>query len=100
MFRFKCRPDGGEPFEVIALSRAIAAWENAPGQPKGSRRSISKLSETTMGDMVDLAWFQASREGRTGLDLPQWRDQVDVEMKEYKDDDEDADEEGPTSEAP
>lgn len=101
MFRFTCRPDGGEPFEVIARSRAIAAWENAPGQARGAKRSIGEFTKNfTMHDTVDLAWFAASRAGLTGLDLPSWRDQVDVELEKYGDDEDDDDEAGPTREAP
>ena len=85
MFRFTCHPDGGEPFEVIALSRAIAAWENAPGQ-RGPKRNVGDLTQSLkMADMVDLAWFAADRAGKTGLDL-------------YGD--EDDDEAGPTRETP
>lgn len=90
MFRFTCYPDGGESFEVIARSRALAAWENAPGQPKGARRSVGELTKSfRMSDMVDLAWFAANRAGQTGLDLPTWRDQVEVELEKYGTDDDD-----------
>jgi hypothetical protein len=99
MFRFTCRPDGGEPFEVVALSRAITAWENAPfGQPRGTKRSVGELTKNfKMADMVDLAWFAADKAGKTGLDLIQWRDQVDVELEKYGDDDDEA---GPTDPTP
>lgn len=101
MFKFKCEPDGGEPFEVIAKSRAIAAWENAPGQPRGQKRSIGEFTKHfTMSESVDLAWFAASRAGLTGLDLLQWRDQVDVEFEKYGDDEDADDEAGPTPETP
>ena len=97
MFRFTCRPDGGEKFEVIALSRAITAWENAPGQ-RGTKRSVGELTKSfKMVDMVDLAWFAADKAGKTGLDLASWREQVDVELERY---DEDDDEAGPTPETP
>jgi hypothetical protein len=99
MFRFTCRPDGGESFEVVALSRAITAWENAPfGQPRGTKRSVGELTKNfKMADMVDLAWFAADKAGKTGLDLIQWRDQVDVELEKYGDDDDEA---GPTDPTP
>jgi len=97
MFRFTCHPDGGEPFEVVALSRAITAWENAPGQVRGTKRSVGELTQNfKMADMVDLAWFAADKAGRTGLDLPSWREQVDVELQPYDEDDE----AGPTPETP
>jgi hypothetical protein len=98
MFRFTCRPDGGESFEVVALSRAITAWENAPfGQPRGTKRSVGDLTKNfKMADMVDLAWFAADKAGKTGLDLVQWREQVDVELEKYGDDDE----AGPTEPTP
>ena len=97
MFRFTCRPDGGEKFEVVALSRAITAWENAPGQ-RGAKRSVGELTQNfKMADMVDLAWFAASKGGKTSLDLPTWRDEVDVELEPYSDDDDEA---GPTPETP
>jgi hypothetical protein len=97
MFKFTCRPDGGEPFEVVALSRAITAWENAPfGQPRGTKRSVGELTKNfKMADMVDLAWFAADKAGKTGLDLIQWREQVDVELEPYDDD-----EAGPTDPTP
>ena len=96
MFRFTCRPDGGEPFEVVALSRAITAWENAPGRPRGSHRSVGELTKDfKMADMVDLAWFAADKAGKTGLDLLAWREQVDVELEPYGDD-----EAGPTATTP
>ena len=100
MFRFTCHPDGGEPFEVVALSRAITAWENAPGQnPRGPKRSVGELTKSfKMADMVDLAWFAANKAGKTGLDLPTWRDQVDVELEKYGDDEDD--EAGPTDGTP
>ena len=100
MFRFTCRPDGGEEFEVIARSRAIAAWENAPGQnPRGPKRSVGELTKSfKMSDMADLAWYAADKAGQTGLDLPTWRQQVDVELEKYGvDDDEEL---GPTPETP
>jgi hypothetical protein len=97
MFKFTCRPDGGESFEVVALSRAITAWENAPGQPRGSQRSVGELTKSfKMTDMQDLAWFAADKAGKTGLDLIQWREQVDVELEKYGDDDE----AGPTDPTP
>lgn len=101
MFKFKCHPDGGKAFEVVARSRAITAWENAPFQPKGQPRR--KLGDITngldMGALVDLAWYAASRGGLTELDIREWRDQVDVDLEKYDedaDDDDSADEEGPT----
>jgi len=98
MFRFTCHPDGGEPFEVVALSRAITAWENAPGQGR-TKRSVGELTQNLkMADMVDLAWFAASKSGKTGLDLAQWREQVDVELERYGD--EDDEEAGPTQGTP
>jgi hypothetical protein len=99
MFKFTCRPDGGEPFEVVALSRAITAWENSPfGQPRGTKRSVGDLTKNfKMADMVDLAWFAADKAGKTGLDLVQWREQVDVELEKYGDDDDEA---GPTEPTP
>ena len=98
MFKFKCEPDGGEPFEVIAKSRAIAAWENAPGQPRGQKRSIGEFTQKfTMSDSVDLAWYAASRAGMTGLNIEQWRAQVEVEFMKY---DEDDAEEVPTEATP
>jgi hypothetical protein len=101
MFRFTCHPDGVEPFEVVARSRVIAAWENAPGQRKGSKRSLGDLADWTMSDYVDLAWFAANRAGKTDLAITQWREEVDVELEKYDQDDEDADPEaGPTQKAP
>lgn len=98
MFRFTVHPDGGDSFEVVARSRAITAWENAPGQPRGTQRSVGELTKSfKMADMVDLAWFAASKAEQTGLDLPQWREQVDVELEKY---DEDDDEAGPTRPTP
>lgn len=92
MFTFVCKPDGGEPFKVEAASRAIAAWEQAPGS-KG--RSVSALSENMrMSELVDLAWFAADRAGKTGLDIKTWREQVDINVVPGEDDDED--EAGPT----
>jgi hypothetical protein len=96
MFRFSCHPDGGESFEVVARSRAITAWETAPGQPKGAQRSIGDFtSNLQMKEAVDLAWFAASQAGQTGLDIKQWREQVDIEFEPYGDD-----ETGPTQPAP
>ena len=98
MFRFQCFPDGGKDFEVVARDRAITAWENAPGQPRGTRRSVGDLTQHfRMTDMSELAWFAASRAGLTGLDLRSWKEQVDVEIKPYDDEDAEA---GPTSPAP
>lgn len=97
MFWFTCHPDGAEPFKVEAKSRAIAAWEKAPGQPKGSQRTVGDLTDHfAMAEMVDLAWFAADKSGLTSLDINQWREQVDVEL-EPPDDDEAAD---PTPAAP
>lgn len=99
MFRFTCHPDGGKKFEVVALSRAITAWENAPGQPRGTRRTVGDITKSfKMTDLVDLAWFAADKKGLTSLDLPSWREQVDVELEKYGD--EDDDEAGPTPETP
>lgn len=99
MFKFKCYPDGGEEFEVVARDRAIVAWENAPGQPKSQpRRSVGELTKSfRMTDMSELAWFAASRARLTELDLPGWREQVDVELLPYDEDDHEA---GPTTVAP
>lgn len=102
MFKFSCHPDGGESFEVVARSRAITAWETAPGQPKGEpQRTISDVTKNMkMTYMVDLAWFAASKAGLTELDIKQWRDQVDVDLEKYEDDEDDADDElgmGPTT---
>lgn len=99
MFRFTCYPDGGESFEVVARSRAIAAWENAPGQPRGTKRSVGELTKHfRMADMVDVAWFAASKAQQTGLDLPTWREQVEVDLEKYGVDNDD--ELGPTDETP
>ena len=98
MFRFTCHPDGGESFEVVARSRAITAWENAPGQPRGTRRSVGDLTKNfRMADMTDVAWYAASRAGQTDLDLPSWRDQVEIDLERYDDEDDEA---GPTQSAP
>lgn len=99
MFTIKCEPEGGEVFTVRTTSRAITAWENAPGQPKTQpRRSISTLVENMrMTDLVDLAWFAASRQSMTDLDIVQWRDLVDIDVT--REDQESDDEEsgvGPT----
>lgn len=100
MFRFTCHPDGGKKFEVVALSRAITAWENAPGQ-RGPKRSVGELTQNfKMADMVDLAWFAADKAGKTDLDLATWRREVDVELEKYEDDEDDADEAGPTDGTP
>jgi len=86
MFKFSCHPDSAPSFTVVARSRAIAAWENAPGQPKGERRSLGDFTKNlSMGDTVDLAWYAASRARLTELDIIQWRDQVDVDLEEYDD---------------
>lgn len=99
MFRFTCHPDGGKKFEVVARSRAIAAWETAPGQPKGEQRKVGDIHQRLdMGAMVDLAWFAASRNEQTQLDIKEWRQQVDVDLEKYEDDD--SDEAGPTQQAP
>lgn len=99
MFRFTVHPDAGKSFEVVARSRAITAWENAPGQPKGPRRSVGDITKHfKMADLVDLAWFAADKAELTTLDLPTWREQVDVELEKYGVDDED--EAGPTQETP
>src|SRR5689334_8773939 len=98
MFTFKCSPDGGEPFTVRTGSRAITAWENAPGQPKSApRRSISTLAENArMTDLTDLAWFAASRAGLTPLDIREWRDQVDIDVEKDEDDEDDEGDLDPT----
>lgn len=99
MFRFTCYPDGGESFEVVARSRALAAWETAPGQPRGARRSLGDLTKNfRMADMVDVAWFAANKAGQTELDLPTWRESVEVELEKYGTDDDD--ELGPTDGTP
>jgi hypothetical protein len=95
VFTFKCSPDGAEPFTVKTGSRAITAWENAPGQPKSQpRRSISTLAEAPrMTDLTDLAWYAASRAGLTSLDIREWQDQVDIDVRK-NDEDEDSDGDG------
>lgn len=93
MFTITCEPDGAEPFTVRTTSRAIAAWENAPGQPKTQpRRSISTLLENMrMTDLVDLAWYAASKQAMTDLDIVQWRDLVDIDVtKEAQESDEES----------
>jgi len=98
MFKFSCHPDGGPSFTVIARSRAISAWENAPGQPKGERRSLGDFTKNlSMVDTVDLAWYAASKAGKTDLDIIEWRKQVDVDLEEY---DDAVDGPGPTEVAP
>ena len=52
---------------------------------------------TVLRAMSELAWFAANRAGLTGLDLPGWRDQVDVEFGKYDDEDAEA---GPTQPTP
>lgn len=86
MFKFSCHPDGGESFEVVARSRVIAAWENAPGQPKGTQRSIGEFTKNMqMSEAVDMAWYAASKTGKTELDIREWREQVDVDFEAYDD---------------
>lgn len=102
MFRFTCRPEGGKKFEVIARSRAITAWETAPGQPKGQpQRTVSDITKNMkMTYMVDLAWYAAERAGLTELDIVAWRDQVDVDLERYEDEEDKEDDElgmGPTT---
>lgn len=95
MFRFTCAPDGGEPFEVVAKSRAIAAWEKAPGA-KG--RSLGTLADVVrISELVDLAWFAAARAQLTSMDIVTWREQVDVDVERL---DDDADGGGPTRATP
>lgn len=99
MFWFTCHPDGAESFKVEARSRAISAWEKAPGQPRGTSRSIGDVTEKLqMAEMVDLAWFAADKAGLTDLNIEQWRAQVDVDL-EAPDEDDDG-KVGPTPAAP
>lgn len=84
MFTFTVHPDGGEPFVIEAKSRAIAAWEKAPGS-KG--RSLGQLAETMrMTELVDLAWFAADKAGLTTLDRREWAEQVDVDVEKSDED--------------
>lgn len=99
MFRFTCHPDGGPSFEVVARSRAITAWETAPGQPKGEpQRTLSDVTKNMkMTYMVDLAWYAAERAGQTDLDIITWRKQVDVDLERYEDDEGEELGSGPTT---
>lgn len=101
MFKFTCHPDGGASFEVVARSRAITAWETAPGQAKGQpQRTISEVTKNMkMVYMVDLAWYAAERAGQTSLNIIEWRDQVDVDLEKYEDDEGDELGAGPTTPA-
>jgi hypothetical protein len=100
VFNVRVRPDGGEPFEVETTSRDIVRWE--AGGNRQTPRSMSRLSdELRMTDVTDLAWYAASRQGLTTLDLRQWREQVDIDITSKPgDDDEDDDDDsagvGPT----
>jgi hypothetical protein len=51
-----------------------------------------------MADYVDLAWFAAERAKKTDLAITQWREEVDVELEKYDQDDDP--EAGPTRKAP
>lgn len=81
MFELKIIPDVGEPFDVTATSRDIAAWERG-----GKQRSMGRLTEELrMTDIIDMAWYAASRRDLTDLDIVQWRAGVDLDFELTKD---------------
>lgn len=57
MIDFRIKPDNGEPFDVTADSRDVAAWERG-----GKSRSLQQLGdETRMTDLYQVAHLAATR---------------------------------------
>ncbi len=98
-FYWTAYPDDGEPFEITASSRDILRWEK--GKPG---RSITQLigGGVRISEAYALAHVAAKRAGTFTGSLSEFEDAVDLDGREPEDEDQDdaADEEGPTQPGP
>lgn len=81
MINITVRPDGGEPFEVVATSRDIVNWERTT---KGA--SITKLQQAaTYTDVYRIAHFAVQRTGRWAGSLDEFMSTCDIEFEQEND---------------
>jgi hypothetical protein len=93
MMTFKVSPDGGDPWQVVAESRDVLAWEKAL---KG--RSFNDLATNpTMAGLYGLAYAASRRQGLYSGTIGEFEAGVDLELV---DDEEDEQEVDPTGSAP
>jgi hypothetical protein len=93
MMTFKVSPDGGDPWQVVAESRDVLAWEKAL---KG--RSFNDLATNpTMAGLYGLAYAASRRQGLWEGTIQEFEASVDLQMV---DDEEDEQEVDPTRPAP
>lgn len=60
MFEFTVKPDGGEPFKVVAEWRDVVAWEKTTR----GQRSFKDLADRLFAeDLNKLAWIACRRHG-------------------------------------
>lgn len=77
-FKFVVHPDGGEPYEVVATSRDLSAWERIPG---GGRVTGNVGDELKMSHLDEIAHLAARRQGRFSGSLNEFREQCDLDFK-------------------
>lgn len=77
MFTITVRPDGGEPFEVVATSRDVVNWERVT---KGA--SITKLRDAaTYTDVYRIAHFAVQRTQQWAGTLDEFMATCDIEFE-------------------
>lgn len=81
MFKFKIRPDEGEPFTVIAASRDIARWERTT---KGTSYA-SLIEQKRIGDFYKIAFYAATRQRLWAGTLAEFEETCDFEVEDSDD---------------
>ncbi|MGL5908612.1 MAG: hypothetical protein ACRCZP_01340 [Phycicoccus sp.] len=66
-------PDGSEPYDVVAKTRHIVAWEKL-----GKGRSLSRLEQPSLTDLVEIAHVTAVREGKFAGTFQEFLDSHEV----------------------
>lgn len=94
MYDFKVRPDGGEEFEVKATTRDVLRWEKG-GKPN-SRSMTLMQEEQRLGDLYEIAFYAAKREGLFDGKLSDFETTCDLDLKGVTDGSEPDDEVDPT----
>lgn len=77
MFTYTVRPDGGEPFVVVAGMRDILKWERTA--PRGKRRTAEDLATASAENAYSLAYTAAHRQGLFKGTQDEFEDQVDLD---------------------
>lgn len=79
MIKFRVKPEGGEPYELVATSRDVFTWERT----NRTNHVFADLAEhQSMRDMYEVAHCAAQRLGLFTGTLADFQDTCDLEEME------------------